>query len=62
MTMMKENQLYHRHNAYLQEKLNRAKVPEKIWISRSGAYYHKTNCNHCPSTSLKYRKRKDYMP
>ena len=60
--LAKENQLYHRHNAHLQEELNRAKAPEEIWISRSGACYHRANCNHCPSTSAKYRQCKDCMP
>ena len=54
--------LYHRNNANLQEELNRAKAPEEIRISGSGACYHRATCNDCPSTSEKFRKCEDCMP
>ena len=40
--------LYHRHNANLQEELNRAKAPEEIRISGSGACYHRAKLQSLP--------------
>eukprot|EP00435_Cladocopium_sp_Y103_P006650 s2024_g2.t1 len=60
--LAKENELYRRHNVKLQADLNKAKAPEEILISRTGACYHRGDCLHCPSSSSKFRKCKDCMP